>query len=148
MIYGPSMEPKFYTGERILIERLTKYFKPFKRGEIVVFKPEGTNKHLVKRVIGLPGEIIKVYDCGVYISNDTGKYKINEEYLDSTVCTQGGGFLKEGRSYKISDGYYMLFGDNREVSLDSRTIGPVESDRVVGRVALRFWPLNKISFIK
>ncbi|MFH1295163.1 MAG: signal peptidase I, partial [bacterium] len=59
LVVGSSMEPNFYTGERILVEKVTKYFSPFKRGDIVVLHPPGNdNIDYIKRIIGVPGDII------------------------------------------------------------------------------------------
>ncbi len=149
MVYGSSMEPNFYSGERIIVERVTKLLKKdFERGEVVVFRPEGTSRHLIKRVIGIPGDIFKVYDCKIYISRDDSKYVLDEYYLSKDTCTDEGTAVKEGRSFKLEDNEYVLLGDNREVSMDSRTFGAVQKNRIVGRVVFRFWPLSKIGFVK
>ncbi len=148
MVYGASMEPNFHTGERILVEKITKHFRDFERGEVVVLNPpEKDNIDYIKRIVGLPGDIIKVKDCGVYISSDGKKFKLQEDYLPTGTCTTEGPMLKEGRSVKIDAGSYMVFGDNRDESADSRVFGLVKQDRILGRVVFRFWPLNKIGFI-
>ncbi len=149
MVWGSSMEPNFHSEERILVDRISKVIeKDFKRGEVVVFKPEGSSKHLIKRIIGIPGDIFKVYDCKVYVSRDGEKFKLEETYLDSNVCTKGGSEIQEGRSIKIEPGTYVALGDNRDVSYDSRFLGVIKEDQIVGRVVFRFWPLSKMGFIK
>lgn len=149
MVYGSSMEPNFYSGERIIVERVTKLFKKdFERGEVIVFRPEDTSRHLIKRVVGIPGDIFKVYDCKIYISRDDSKYVLDEYYLNADTCTSGGASAKEGRSFKVEEDEYVLLGDNREVSMDSRTFGAVQKNRIVGRVVFRFWPISKIGFVK
>jgi len=149
LVWGPSMEPNFETGERIIVDKLSKLFKTtFERGEIVVFKPQGSSKHLIKRIVGLPGDIFKIYDCKVYISNENGKFALDEYYLAKDTCTKGGAQILEGRSLKIPEGNYVALGDNREVSMDGRSLGFITPDQVVGRVAFRFWPIDKIGFVK
>lgn len=148
MVYGASMQPNFETGERILVEKVTKHFKDFERGEVVVLNPPGNdNIDYIKRVIGLPGDIIKVKDCGVYITTDGMKYRLEEEYLPEGTCTIDGPSLREGRSMKVEEGSYFVLGDNRAESADSRVFGVVERDRIQGRVIFRFWPLSKIGFM-
>ena len=83
VVYGASMEPNFYTGERILVEKITKRFKKFERGEVVVLHPPGNdNVDYIKRIVGIPGDSIKIKDCGVFISKDGDKFKLEEPYLD------------------------------------------------------------------
>ena len=149
MVYGSSMEPNFYTGDRIIVDRFTKFLKPsFERGEIVVLRPTDTTKHLIKRVIGVPGDIIKIFECKVYISKDGEKFVLNEYYLPKEVCTKGGTQLIEGRSMKIEENQYAVLGDNRSVSLDSRNLGLVNKNDIIGRVALVFWPFDRLGFTK
>ncbi len=148
LVWGASMEPNFYTGERILVEKVTKYFKGFNRGDVVVLHPpESNNLEYIKRVVGVPGDIVKILDCTVYISRDGQKYKLDEYYLAENTCTIGGIKLKEGRSIKIDEGKYLVLGDNREKSVDSRIIGLIDADKILGRVVFRFWPLNKAGFL-
>lgn len=148
MVYGSSMEPNFKTGDRILVDRITKLFnKNFERGEIIVFEPEESGNHLIKRIIGVPGDVFKIFDCKVYISDGTESYMLDEYYLGENVCTKGSRAIKEGRSFRIPENHYVALGDNREFSHDSRAIGMITPDDVIGRVVLRFWPIDKIEFI-
>ena len=148
IVWGPSMEPNYFSGVRILVDRVTKKLSPLKRGEIVVFNPPGDNsKHYIKRVVGIPGDIFKVINCEVVISRDGEHFTLDEGYLSKDVCTEAGSIIKEGRSIRINDGQYALFGDNRSQSLDSRNIGLVDENRIIGRVIFRFWPIGRIGFL-
>ena len=99
VVYGASMEPNFHSGERILVDKITKKVKGFERGEVVVFYPPGDDsKHYIKRVIGIPGDIIKIVDCKILISRDGEKFELDETYLSEDVCTAGSSVVKEGRS--------------------------------------------------
>ncbi len=147
-VQGASMEPSFYSGERILVEKITKYFKDYETGEIVVLHPPNDNNvDFIKRVIAVPGDIVKIYNCGVYINRDGHKYKLEEPYLFMDTCTASGGRLGEGRSYKLNENEYLVLGDNRTRSADSRSFGFVTKDRIVGRVVFRFWPVSQIGYI-
>ena len=148
VVYGASMEPNFYTGERILVEKVTKHFKKFERGEIIVLHPPGNDSvDYIKRIVGIPGDSIKIKDCSVFISRDGDKFKLEETYLEKNTCTSTTGALREGRSEKIGDNLYFVMGDNRIRSADSRIFGEIDKERIVGRVVFRFWPLNKLRLI-
>lgn len=144
VVQGASMEPTFYTGERILVEKVTKRFSDFDRGDIVILNPPGNdNVDYVKRVIGIEGDIIKILNCNVYITRDGEKFVLDEPYLYDGVCTIEGPSLKEGRSVEVKAGEYLVLGDNREKSADSRVFGLIKKDRILGRVIFRFWPIEK-----
>ncbi|MDC0449208.1 signal peptidase I [bacterium] len=115
VVLGSSMEPNFFTGERILVEKVTKYFGPYQRGDIVVLIPPDEDRHYIKRVVGVPGDIIKILDCKVYISQNGEKYVLDETYLGQDTCTTGKSRIKDGRALRVGEGEYVVLGDNREV---------------------------------
>ena len=99
MVQGRSMEPNLYTGDRLLVETITSKLFGYQRGEVVVLSAYASgvaglaNELLVKRVIGLPGDRIKIYNCKVHIFKDGEIFEIVEaEYLPQGVCTIGGRF--------------------------------------------------------
>jgi len=150
-VQGISMEPNLHTGDRLLVETLTPRINGFERGDIVVLSAheQGVSgmltELLVKRVVGLPGERVKVFNCKVYIYKNSQIYELKEEiYLPSGSCTLGGRKIEDGRPYTIPEGEYMVLGDNRENSSDSRNIGFVKKDNIQGKVVLLFFPTDKI----
>lgn len=147
-VVGASMEPTFYTGERILVERITKHYRDFKVGEVIVLHPPD-NKHVdfIKRVVALPGDIIKVHNCEVYVLRDSVQFKLSEPYLAENTCTTEGVFLQEGKSIRLANDEYMVFGDNRSNSSDSRYFGTITKENIIGRVIFRFWPLSAAGFV-
>jgi signal peptidase I len=148
VVHGASMYPSFESGERVLMERVTKHFKPFKRGEVVILHPpQEDHIDYIKRIVGLPGEIVKIKDCNVYVNKDGEKFILEEEYLSPDVCTVEGPELREGRSLRLKEGEYVVLGDNRGNSVDSRVFGIVKKDRIQGRVIFRFWPLERLGFL-
>lgn len=148
VVWGTSMEPNFYTGERILVEKLSKYVKDYQRGDVVVLTPPtDQRKHYLKRIIALPGEIVKVLDCKVFVSKDGEKFYLDENYLDVKECTKGGEAILDGRSMKVEPDTYFVLGDNRDVSVDSRVFGFVKESRIIGKVIFRFWPIGRVGFI-
>lgn len=149
VVWGESMEPNFHTGERILVEKISENFRSLERGDVVVFVPvTEEDKHLIKRVVGIPGDIVKIFECKIYVSRDGQKFELSESYLLPDTCTNGGSYVQEGRSLRLQNNQYMLLGDNRENSLDSRMLGIVDKSRIVGRVIFRFWPPSQFGFIK
>ena len=146
VVSGASMEPFIRDGERIIVEKVTKYLsdEPFKRGDVVVLHPPGDD-HIdyVKRVVGLPGEVVGFSDCQVQITNDEGKFTLNEPYLYDGTCTSGISKL----SRRLEENEYLVLGDNRGKSADSRIFGPVTRDRIIGKAIVRFWPPNKVDFL-
>lgn len=138
-IDGQSMMPNFPDSEYLLTERVTYYFRNPERGDVVIFTPPNNNlDEYIKRVVALPGETIAIKDGHVYIN---GKL-LNESYIDNSVYTGGGNFLKEGQEYKVPDGEYFVIGDNRPNSSDSRYWGPITKKTISGRAWVIYWPIK------
>ena len=147
-VSGASMKPTLATGDRILVQRVSKVYRDFVRGEIVVLMPPGNNDiHYVKRIVGIPGDIVKISDCEVFITRRGEKFGLVEDYLEPTTCTSGGTIVKENRALRLGDKEYLVLGDNRENSADSRFFGIVSRDRILGTVIFRFWPPNEAGFL-
>lgn len=147
-VSGASMNPTLATGDRILVQRVSKLYRDFVRGEVVVLTPPGDDDiHYVKRIVGLPGDIIKISDCQVFVTKQGEKFGLDETYLPPTVCTGGGTVIKEGRALRLGDNEYMVLGDNRENSSDSRFFGVVTRDRILGTVIFRFWPPKEAGYL-
>ncbi len=132
-IDGVSMFPYLHNNDFILVYKLEYLSSDPKRGDVAVFKHSETQDY-IKRVIGLPGETIKIQNCKVYINGQL----LDEPYLDSSVCTEPQATIREGVPYKIPEGEFVLIGDNRPQSTDSREFGAVPKDYIEGR-ALAVW---------
>jgi len=150
-VQGKSMEPNLHTGDRLLVETITPRIFEFDRGDIVVVSSQVSgvsgmlSELLVKRVVGLPGERIKIFNCKVYFYKDSQIYQLKEEiYLPEDSCTIGGRKIEDGRPYTIPKGEYLVLGDNRENSTDSRNIGFVKKENIQGKVVILFYPTDKI----
>ncbi|NLK07740.1 MAG: signal peptidase I [Firmicutes bacterium] len=137
---GPSMLPTLHTGEKLLIDKLTYRFRPPERGEVIVFKyPANPREHFIKRVIGIPGDVVSINSGDVYIN---GK-KLDEDYLTE----KGRGDLP---ALKIPENSVFVLGDNRTNSHDSRSrlVGFVPMKLVEGRAIWRYWPLTSIHIVE
>lgn len=139
-VKGQSMEPNFLEKDYLIIDELTYRFQEPQRGQVVVFKsPLNNGDYYLKRIIGLPGERVKIDDNKVIIYNEANPQGmvVDEFYL--VEDTPGAVLQQLG-----PDEYYVL-GDNRDSSFDSRRFGPVKREAIVGRAWFRGWPLNRIS---
>lgn len=143
IIDGSSMEPNLYNGENVLVEKVTKHFKDYNRFDIIVFYPYGreSKEYYIKRVIGLPGEEIQIKDQIIYINGE----ELKEDYGKDPMDT--GGIAEE--SILLGDDEYFVLGDNRLISVDSRSeaVGPVSKDKIGGKVILRIWPFSKFGSV-
>lgn len=143
LVQQESMVPTFHPFDYIVVDRFTYTFihEP-KRGDVVVFKsgPENGNKYLIKRVVGLPNEEITVDGTTTRIVNSENPQGItlNESYVVNLD-------ERTKKTMKLSDSEYFMLGDNRPLSLDSRQLGPIQRDQIVGRTLFRLYPLSKIS---
>lgn len=144
-IKGASMDKSFFNGEYLLTDKLTYRFGEPKRGDVIVFKaPRTDGEEYIKRIIGLPGEVIALKDGKVYID---GK-KLIESYIETTIYTSGGSYLKEGFNMQVPQGKYFVMGDNRPYSSDSRVWGFITKKDITGRAWIVYWPLEKTGVIK
>jgi len=145
VISGPSMDPTLKNREYVLTDKVTyRWVHPPERGEIIVFhSPVRRDTDYIKRIIGLPGDTVKVDTGKVYINGEA----LPEPYLQKSVTTDYGIFLREGVDYKIQEGTYIVMGDNRSGSSDSREWGPIAKEEIVGKAWFRYWPFNRLGLI-
>ncbi|WP_338556720.1 signal peptidase I [Paenibacillus sp. KS-LC4] len=154
MVEGESMLPNFETGERLIVNKILYKFREPDRGEVVVFHVPQQGRDFIKRVIGLPGDTIRVQGDDVFI-NDV---KLEETYIaDAIKQAHANGQLYNNESdfpneriteAIVPEDTIFAMGDNRSNSQDSRALGYISDKELVGRAEVIFWPLNKISFIK
>lgn len=160
IVDGSSMYPTLYNGDNLIVEKVSRYFSLPPYGTIITFikpklqviyseesdgkikrdvkeRPELPDTHLVKRVIGLPGDVIEIKDGKVYRNNSL----LDEPYLNSQVVTN----VEDPFFAKVTLAADELFvlGDNREHSSDSRYFGPIKVKSIVGRSLLRFYPFSR-----
>ncbi len=141
IVSGSSMVPTFENGEYLIIDEFSYLLRGPNRGEVVVFRyPKDPAKFFIKRVIGLPGETLKLTPGGVIIIKDNGEeVKIDESYVVRQSLPN--------QTIKLGVKEYFVMGDNRPESLDSRVWGPVTENLIKGRVLLRLLPPSKISLL-
>lgn len=138
-VKGESMSPTFFENEYLIIDELSYRFRNPHRGEIIVFRsPTAPEDFYLKRVIGLPGERVRVENGNVTICNPDC-HVLDEPYLNG-IETAG------DVAYTLGDDQYAVFGDNRSASYDSRKFGPITKESIQGRTLLRGWPLTRITY--
>lgn len=133
-VNGKSMDPTLENNEIVLLK---KYDKSFDRFDIVVFDYE--DSHLIKRIVGLPGETLYYYKNDLYINDK----KVKEDFLPKGTETYD--FVWDA---KIPEDYYFVMGDNRENSTDSRVIGLVAKEDIRGTTNFVLFPFNRFGNIK
>lgn len=144
-VSGSSMVPNFHDGDYIITNKLPTRFDSFQRGEVVILEnPRNNDQVFIKRVIGLPGEKVTIFNGAVYINGQP----LLETYLPQGLKTPGGSYLPEGEEIVVPDDQFFVIGDNRSGSSDSREWGPVQKKLLIGQAWLRYWPLNKFTLIQ
>ncbi|GAB4468947.1 MAG: signal peptidase I [Anaerolineae bacterium] len=136
VVVGESMEPTLHSGQYLIVDRMSYRLGEPQRGDIVVFDyPLNTTDDYVKRVIGLPGETVRISNGQVYV-NDVA---LDEPYTSSE--TPG------AQTWIVPEGSYFVLGDNRHSSSDSRSWGVLSREYIIGKVWASYWPPEHWAFI-
>lgn len=152
VVDGPSMLPTLEDRDKMIVNKFTYWFNEPDRFDIVVFHATMKND-FIKRVIGLPGEHVAVEDQQLYIDGE----KIAEPYLngddldDDVSSFLTSDFTLEdlpGSHKKIPEGHVLVLGDNRSNSTDSRSLGVIPIDQIVGKASIIFFPFDRMEMIK
>lgn len=153
-VKGASMLPNVHDNELILTNRMKhlvgstilgeKFNINYNRGEIVIFKIPGYEAY-IKRIIAMPGDKVEIVEEGVLVNDRL----VDEEYIPDDFETRPGDFLRKNSPKIVPDNSYMVMGDNRENSLDSRyqSVGFVPREYIIGPAAFRVLPLSSFGII-
>lgn len=141
IVSGPSMIPTFADRDYLIVERLSYLFKEPQRGDVVVVDEIHLHKNLIKRVVGLPGETIYTDGVVTTIVNTQGTTTITEPYISNTP----GILSNRYQGITLKENEYFVMGDNRAVSKDSRDLGPILKEHIIGRPFLRLLPFDSIA---
>ncbi len=145
-VHGQSMEPNLHTDQRLVVEKLSynRYLRQFfgfegpHHGDVVVIRlPTQGNELLIKRVIGLPGDVIEIHDNQVFVNGQP----LQEPYLAGSTSGSYG-------PTTVPPLNIFVLGDNRNFSNDSRSFGTVPLKNVVGRAWFSYWPPDQLGFIQ
>ena len=147
IVDGGSMLPTYHNAEFLLVDKLSYYLHPPRRGDVMIFKLYENNnnpyegKHLIKRVIGLPGEhvVIKNGVTTIYNKDNPQGFIIEEPFVSYKDFHKNADIV-------LDDYHYFMMGDNRAQSYDSRDWGPLDKKNIKGQVLFRVYPFNKVSY--
>lgn len=147
IVRGDSMDDTLKDGEVLLLSKISYKVDEIKRYDIVVVKDKDSD-YIIKRVIGMPGDKIYYEDDILYI-NDKKVFKRftkdeTEDFTLEEICEINDDDCSNG----IPKGKYLVLGDNRDISADSRIKGLIDKEQIIGKAIVRLWPLNKISKVK
>lgn len=144
-VSGNSMVPTFHNNDYILTDKLSYRLSSPKKGDIIVLKnPRNESQDFIKRIIATPGDSVKIENGFVFVNG----VKLNELYLPQDAQSQGGSFLSEGEQITVGENQYIVLGDNRNHSSDSREWGPVTRKEIIGKVVFRYFPVNNFGLIQ
>jgi signal peptidase I len=143
-VSGDSMYPTYENGEYILTNLISLRFSEPQKGDVIVFASPVDDKDYIKRIIASPGDTVRVEENKVYVN---GELLDESTYLSSTVRTPSGHELTEGKTVTVPEGSYIVMGDNRPHSSDSREWGFLKKEDIVGKSFFVYWPLDKARVI-
>lgn len=138
-VEGGSMEPGLEDQERIFINKLVYRIEAIGRGDIIVFRyPRDLHKNFIKRVIGIPGDRIRISRGRVYVNGQLIREPyVPEMYQDSRSAAE----------ITVPPDSYFVMGDHRTMSNDSREFGPVSRDLIYGKAVFGYWPLERLGVL-
>lgn len=143
-VVGTSMFPTYQNGEHLIANKVVYRFSKPQRGDVVIFK-YSDSQDFIKRIVALPGETVALRDGRYFVNN---KLLDESVYLNSTVYTSGGEYLKEGEEITVPEDMYFVSGDNRPHSSDSRAFGPIDFNNIKGKVWVIYYPFERFRLEK
>ena len=139
-VVGPSMSSTLESQDIVLLSRSHYRLFDMKRFDVIAFEYADT-KYLIKRVIGLPGDEVEYKNNTLYVNDEI----VEEDFLDGH---QTENFSLVSMGYEtIPEGKYLVLGDNRENSLDSRSFGLIDEEDILGKVSIKIWPIFEFDVI-
>jgi signal peptidase I len=134
---GSSMFPTFLDGQYVLVDRISTRWAPLQRGDVVVFYyPKDPSQEFIKRLVGLPGDVVQINEGRVYINQTL----VTETYIAAAPRYNG--------KWVVPPGEYFVLGDNRNNSSDSHDWGTVPRSHIIGRAVLVYWPFPEFRLVE
>jgi len=144
-VRGASMEPSFEDGEYLIVNEISYRFHEPGRGDVIIFRyPKDPSQYYIKRVIGLPKEVVKIEGGKVIIVNSENPkgFVLDEPYLSEENKYTSGNL-----EMNLDENDYFVLGDNRSASSDSRSWGSVPRHYIIGWAWVRAWPFNRVGIL-
>lgn len=150
-VEGSSMEPTLIgssetepdkVGDQLIVDKISYRFKDPERFDIIVFPFKYNDQYYIKRIIGLPGETIKIENGQIYIKTRDTDWEVLREGFGKEVITDPG---RAAEPVTLGEDEYFVLGDNRNNSADSRSevVGNIKREDIVGKAWVRIWPLSR-----
>ncbi|MCF7843278.1 signal peptidase I [Candidatus Gracilibacteria bacterium] len=147
IVDGGSMLPTYHNAEFLLVDKLSYYLHPPRRGDVMIFKLYENSdnpyegKHLIKRVIGLPGEHVIVRDgiTTIYNKDNPSGFTLDEPFVNYRD-------FNKNADITLDENHYFMMGDNRAQSYDSRDWGPLDMTNIKGQVLFRVYPFKSAAY--
>lgn len=141
VVLGASMEPALYDGDNLIVDKISYRFHEPERYDVIVF-PYEDGTYYIKRIIGLPGEAVRIDENGsIYINGERISESYGKEVIEDPGCA--------GEEITLGETEYFVLGDNRNNSMDSRDerVGLIEREAIIGKAFVRIFPLNQIGVV-
>jgi signal peptidase I len=140
-VEGGSMMPGLMNRERIFVNKFVYRLEPIERGDIVVFRyPRDPSLSFIKRVIGVPGDRIRIDDGQVYVNGNA----LEEDYLSPAFVDREQSFAE----IVVPPHNYFVMGDHRNMSDDSRDFGALDQNYIYGKASFVYWPLDQMGKVR
>jgi signal peptidase I len=139
-VEGTSMAPRLHDQDRLFINKFAYNFEKIESDDVVVFYyPRDTQKSYIKRVIGLPGDTVRITNGQVYLNGRA----IEEPYVPERYRD-----VRSMDEFRVPEGEYFVMGDHRSISSDSRDFGPVARNLIYGKAAFVYWPREEMGVVR
>ncbi|MEV5024664.1 signal peptidase I [Paenibacillus sp. LPE1-1-1.1] len=138
-VQNVSMQNTLIAGQRLIEDKWSYRFHEPQHGDIVIINGPESELRLIKRVVGIPGDVIDIQSGEVYLNG----VKIDEQYVKGRTFAGSVPI-----PFTVEEGQLFVMGDNREHSMDSRALGPISRSSIEGKAVLRIWPLPKFGALK
>ncbi|WP_245922622.1 signal peptidase I [Alkalicoccus saliphilus] len=148
IVYGQSMMPTIKDGERIIVNKIDYEWREPERFDLIIFHADEESDY-IKRIIGLPGDDIYYENDALYVNGE----EVEEDFLEETRNENGPEIFTDDFTLQdltdelvVPEDHFFVMGDNRKNSIDSRQIGFVPEEEIVGKANMAFWPPQSIRF--
>ena len=147
IVRGDSMYDTLEDGEVLILSKISYRIHDIKRFDVLVIKDKN-REYIIKRVIGLPGDTIEYKDDVLYINGKEYKKRFTKDKTEDFTLEDICKINDDDCDGTIPDDMYLVLGDNRDVSADSRVKGLIKKDQIIGKTIFRIWPLTRLNIVK
>ena len=155
-VRGQSMQPGFRPDDQLVVEKVSLYWRKPDHNEIVVLSVPESEGLVIKRVVGLPGDMVEIQRGHIFVNSRevappydiAPRWRVLVGGTEVDAPSRFGDSLSSYGPITLADDRYFVLGDNRDNSIDSRSYGPVARNTIKGRVLLRYWPPHRFALFR